>query len=335
MSFKILHISVDGACRSNGQSNPIAAIGVYFEDDEYANEDISAVLRIPEPTSQKAELLAAIRGLEQCYIIANDRAIESSGYLEARGTGVVQLQADSEYVIKSILKWIPKWKQNGWRNARGRPVVNTTLFKRLDELVNEVFPEIGWTVEAIHVAREFNHEADALANSALDEELSLGIAQPLYGTWVTSNKPHLHMCHQREIFTDFAWIMPLELQYHKSNEAEKGMYAIGLGTIELDVLLRDGTRRTLVFRNVLYCPDLKLNLLSNQKMRFNPRTRTALKKGKEVAHAPIKEKLGVLQLADGPRTIWAPQTPKNKRFKMLTSVSVKTPPTRRQPTYVL
>ena len=192
----MIRVFVDGACRSNGQSDPIAAIGVHFE--QYPEDNLSKVLRIPQPTNQKAELIAAIRGLEKSFVIANSLGTEVAlGGRSSRGEHIVHLVADSEYVVKGIREWIPKWKQNGYRTSKDKPVVNATLFKHLEDLVYKAFPEMGWSVEAVHVPRNQNQRADALANSALNEKMKSGMGEPLHATWISSNMPSQHMCHQR------------------------------------------------------------------------------------------------------------------------------------------
>ena len=40
---------------------------------------------------------------------------------------------DSQYVINSVVKWMPGWKRKGWRKADGSPVLNVELMKDIDE----------------------------------------------------------------------------------------------------------------------------------------------------------------------------------------------------------
>lgn len=57
------------------------------------------------------------------------------------------------------------WKKNGWNNARGQPVANSTYFKEIERLI-ELFEEDG-SVKFWLVPREQNKMADSLAVSAL------------------------------------------------------------------------------------------------------------------------------------------------------------------------
>lgn len=45
------------------------------------------------------------------------------------------INTDSKFVIDSVTKWLPGWKQRGWKLASGGPVKNIIDFKELDELM--------------------------------------------------------------------------------------------------------------------------------------------------------------------------------------------------------
>jgi ribonuclease HI len=40
---------------------------------------------------------------------------------------VAWVSTDSQYVQKGINEWMPKWKQNGWRNSKKAGVANKSL----------------------------------------------------------------------------------------------------------------------------------------------------------------------------------------------------------------
>jgi ribonuclease HI len=201
-----ISVSVDGACRSNGQENAIASIGVYFE--HHTDHNLSQVLRILQPTNQKAELIAAIRGLEQSYLIANHMGMNHK-MSKNSGEPSIELQCDSAYVVRGILEWTPIWKANGYKNSKGRPVANAKLFQHLDELVTKAIPAMKWRVYLKHVPRKENSQADALVNMAIDLKMQSGLGDPLLGTWIVSNMPSQHICHMRELFTNFTGCIPL------------------------------------------------------------------------------------------------------------------------------
>ncbi|KAF2859993.1 ribonuclease H-like protein [Piedraia hortae CBS 480.64] len=163
-------IAVDGACRNNGMINvpQYASIGVYANEYSTYNvaerltpRQVSANLAL---TNQMAELYAGIRGLEVAQQIHADETTELTPLKQ------VIIKSDSMYLVRGMTEWIFKWLANGWVNAKGARVVNWKLFARLDELVKQLN---GRGVEVLFwlVPREYNAEADALANQALDDTL--------------------------------------------------------------------------------------------------------------------------------------------------------------------
>lgn len=73
---------------------------------------------IPESTNNEAELVAAIRALEE--ILKLD-------------VTVLHMVLDSEYVLKGIQEWIWGWIRNNWVKKDGSPVANAELWQRLND----------------------------------------------------------------------------------------------------------------------------------------------------------------------------------------------------------
>ncbi|KAL1979346.1 hypothetical protein VTN96DRAFT_6187 [Rasamsonia emersonii] len=153
-------IAVDGACSNNGRTGARAAAGVYFGKRSRCNK--SFVLD-PDlnPTSQVAELSAAIRTLEHALVL------QAKGRRKGKEWQQVVIKADSEYLVKGMTAWIAKWKRNGYQNCAGKPVTNGELFCRLDGLVAEL-EEQGVQVQFWHVPRQYNQQANLLARRALN-----------------------------------------------------------------------------------------------------------------------------------------------------------------------
>jgi ribonuclease HI len=99
-------------------------------------------------TNQIAELTAAIEAL----------ALTPAG--EA-----VELVADSQYVLKGLSEWRAGWERRGYRNAKGEPVANLDLWKRLFALADQRRVSTRWVKG--HSGERFNERADALANLSL------------------------------------------------------------------------------------------------------------------------------------------------------------------------
>lgn len=70
----------------------------------------------PGTTNNRMELTAALRGLQA--LVRPCR---------------VDLVCDSQYVVKGLAQWLPKWKAAGWRKADRAPVLNADLWMALDE----------------------------------------------------------------------------------------------------------------------------------------------------------------------------------------------------------
>ena len=74
------------------------------------------------------------------------------------------VEADSEYVVKTVTLWLETWRKRGMRTASGRPVANQDLITRLDHLVSGRDVTFRWVRG--HAGHPLNEAADALANAA-------------------------------------------------------------------------------------------------------------------------------------------------------------------------
>jgi len=104
-------------------------------------------------TSNRAELIAAIKGLERL----------------APGTSAV-LVSDSTYVVQGINEWLELWRARGWRagSARHRrPLKNADLWRRLDELLGRL------QVTCRHVPGHAGHPENEMCDNLAREEAVL------------------------------------------------------------------------------------------------------------------------------------------------------------------
>ena len=102
----------------------------------------------PATTNNRMELTAVIRGFEAL----------------TRPCRVV-VTTDSQYVRNGITDWIHRWRRNGWRTADRKPVKNSDLWRRLDELVGA--HEVDWHWVKGHAGHPENERADRLATAAI------------------------------------------------------------------------------------------------------------------------------------------------------------------------
>jgi ribonuclease HI len=160
-----LKIYTDGSSLSNGQAGAQAGVGVYFGpgDPKYASSlfpssspphtqtvytidwserqretlsespprkkpwlttrhprNVSEALKGNRQTNQRAELTAISRALDIAPMHRH-----------------VQIYTDSKYAIDCVTNWYVKWQQNGWVNAKGKPVENKDLISDIRKTIEE------------------------------------------------------------------------------------------------------------------------------------------------------------------------------------------------------
>tara|TARA_R110000787_G_C13338508_1_gene437995 strand:+ start:126 stop:557 length:432 start_codon:yes stop_codon:yes gene_type:complete len=79
----------------------------------------------------------------------------------------VTLTTDSAYVRDGITRWLPNWKQKGWKTASRLPVKNVDLWQALDAQSQR--HRIKWHWVKGHSGHRENDIADQLANRGIDE----------------------------------------------------------------------------------------------------------------------------------------------------------------------
>lgn len=144
-------VYTDGCCRSNGKGNSRAGIGVFWGPGHPNNLSERLTGR---QTNNRAEIYAAICAVRQ-----------------AKAAGITELMVytDSQFLISCVTKWVPKWKDNGWKLANGGSVINR---EELEELENS---SSGLQVTYVHVdghsGIDGNEAADKLANEGALKDL--------------------------------------------------------------------------------------------------------------------------------------------------------------------
>jgi len=101
----------DGACAPTNPGPAAWGVVVFAPDGAETAADHGF---IGPGTNQIAEITAAIEGLS--------RTPEGAA---------VELVSDSQYVLKGLSEWRAGWERRGFRNAKGDPVANLELWKRL------------------------------------------------------------------------------------------------------------------------------------------------------------------------------------------------------------
>ena len=143
-------IYTDGACSGNPGPGGWGAVLRYghHEKELYGGE---ATLT----TNNRMELTAPIEALS----------------ILKRPT-LVRLYTDSTYVRNGVLKWLPRWKSNGWLTSDRQPVKNADLWQRLDTAISR--HEVRWYWVKGHAGNADNERADRLAVRGVREATGAG-----------------------------------------------------------------------------------------------------------------------------------------------------------------
>jgi len=137
-------IFTDGACSGNpGPGGWAAILRAGAREREFSGGEEAT-------TNNRMELTAAIRGLEAL-----------------KKPSAVTVHSDSRYVVDGVTKWLPRWKQNGWRTADKKPVKNDDLWRALEAAAAP--HTVAWRWVAGHSGHPENERADALALAAIKQ----------------------------------------------------------------------------------------------------------------------------------------------------------------------
>ena len=147
---ELVHLYTDGACLGNPGPGGWAALL------RYRGVERELAGRVESTTNNRMELLAAIHGLE-----ALSRRCR------------VRLVTDSTYVRDGITRWVEQWKRRGWRTAKGHPVKNLDLWRRLETAA--VRHEVEWVWTRGHSGHPENERVDARARA---EAVAVAASKP-------------------------------------------------------------------------------------------------------------------------------------------------------------
>lgn len=140
----VVTVFSDGGCKPNPGRGGWAALLMWEgEKKELSGGEI-------DTTNNRMELTAAVRALEALKRPCN-----------------VEFYTDSEYLKNGITSWIKGWKRNGWKTAKGDPVLNRDLWTTLDALTQK--HTITWKWTRGHAGNVHNERVDQLATQARNQ----------------------------------------------------------------------------------------------------------------------------------------------------------------------
>ena len=139
---KRVEIFTDGACSGNpGPGGWGALLRYNGSEKEFSGGEAHT-------TNNRMEMMAAICALEA---------------LSQRCQ--VRLMTDSKYLCDGITRWLPGWRQRGWKTANRKPVKNVDLWQRLETLV--AGHDVEWVWVKGHSGHVENERVDQLAREAI------------------------------------------------------------------------------------------------------------------------------------------------------------------------
>ena len=153
----VVDIYSDGSGRDSGPGG----YGVILRYGEHEKE-LSGFE--PVSTSQRMELIAAIRGLEAL----NDRRR-------------VRVFSDSQYLVRGMSEWLQGWIRNG-RLETPDALKNQDLWRQLASLSDK--HEVAWEWVPGHAGHPFNERCDKLAKRAAEE----GVRPAITAGWPTESQ---------------------------------------------------------------------------------------------------------------------------------------------------
>ena len=147
----MIRVYTDGGLSAKNQVGGWAAVFVYPDGERKA---IKGNYRGPDVTNNKMELTAVIEALKFIAFYHPEEEVE--------------VTSDSEYVVKGLNDWTPKWIAKNWKCTTG-PVKNKQLWVELIGLRDLTKARISWVRG--HDGDENNEIADKLCVGAYKELL--------------------------------------------------------------------------------------------------------------------------------------------------------------------
>ncbi|CAH1736617.1 unnamed protein product [Aphis gossypii] len=137
-------VYTDGACSNNGYKGASAGAGVWFGK----SHPLNLAIKVPgTQTNNNAEIFSTIKAIER---------VNSTGLTR------ISIHTDSDFVIKSVNEWMPRWQAKGWKTSAGAEVKNKEMFMILNKKIQSM-DSVSWTYVPGHKGITGNEEADKLA----------------------------------------------------------------------------------------------------------------------------------------------------------------------------
>ncbi|KAF3398518.1 Ribonuclease H1 [Penicillium rolfsii] len=165
----VYHIGclVVGVCGvvSTSSNTPRSAIGIFFGRENKQN--LAVELDGDKHTTQTAELKACLEALTRTFVQNTRWQIDPPKNEPCYPLHTLVIKTDSDYLVKGVTEWLPKWKENGWKKTSGHAIANAELWRIIDAILKQL--EYDAKVQFWYVPREHNQIATAMAKNVLGE----------------------------------------------------------------------------------------------------------------------------------------------------------------------
>jgi ribonuclease HI len=168
-SAAILHL--DESCLGNGREGQNPGGGGGLIEARSGNGSIHRrdfYISSPATTNNRMALASAVAALQ---------------LLARKGARLpVLIVSDSQYLVKGMREWVPRWVGLGWRRREG-PIENLELWKALR--ASSQLHDVQWTWVRGHKGHPKNEYANDLAVLAAKEQrTSEGIVESGFDAWL-------------------------------------------------------------------------------------------------------------------------------------------------------
>tara|TARA_B000000609_G_C24176494_1_gene354412 strand:+ start:1298 stop:1732 length:435 start_codon:yes stop_codon:yes gene_type:complete len=140
----MINIYTDGSCVTSTRKG---GWGVFIQ---YDNNEFEYYGQESETTNNRMEIYAVIRALE---IVKDKFSSEKE----------INIYIDSNYVVKGITEWLPKWKLKNWKTTARKNVLNKDLWIQIDSF--SPFENINFIWIKAHNSNYGNEKADFLSKN--------------------------------------------------------------------------------------------------------------------------------------------------------------------------
>ena len=305
-------------------------------------------------STNRLEIQAAIRALEEAAVVsANVLERQRALALPLDRLEMVSMRIASYHVTAEVIPNLELWTNRGFKNGKGKPIANLDLVQYLSKLV------LG--MRAFGLNPYFTTWADPVPISH-PARLIFAPLNPY--AWAMSRYASQPICCRGWMFKELRFFEAVELEGMKPHCEDRKLpedhvpchelYAIGVGTVLLDVELENNSKARLFIRHVLLVPRLETNILpfnyqpfvtkegssevaqkgtaapiTDNKKRFDPvkgtlRGKGSKKsKGEEIGFAPLVDGINVLVQDKVSYGIWPASSPQMRKREPMIHVWVE------------